>query len=121
MHIGLRNDLVLQMEIDHGRIKIIQKPNTNNAIARYIICLQCDYGNITTGGIGAHLARKHNELQLRYNLNPSYCPGTYRDIWPINRHLCKKLCCKYIDRNILFINWEEARSDICTRNAILQT
>ena len=96
MRFELYNDLTRRMEITYGRIKIIHKPNINDAPARYIICLQRTYGNNTTDGPITHLARKHNELQLRYNLNSPYCRKTYRDLGAINRHRYKKIRLSYI-------------------------
>ena len=86
MHIELDNDLALKTEIGYGRIKIVRHPNIDNVLTIYIICLQCDYGKITKGGIKSHLPSK-NEPKLHYNPKFPYCPKNYRDLGSINRHL----------------------------------
>ena len=90
MNVELLNGLTLKMEIGYGRIKYYVSQNGNNILTRYIICLQCEYENVTKGGIETHLARKRNGLQLHYNLKRPYCPKMYRYLGSINRRLYKK-------------------------------
>ena len=73
------------MEIDYGKIKIIHRENARKQKIRYLACKQCNYENRTKGGIITHLARKHNELQIRNNLYCPYFPKSYRDHGSINR------------------------------------
>ena len=51
MRVELYNDIIIQMEIDYGRIKILNRHSGNNIQTRYLIFLQCAYENLTTGGI----------------------------------------------------------------------
>ena len=78
------------MEIDYGGTKILRIPNENDISTRYVIFLQCEYGNLTKGYIKTHPERKRSELQLHYNLKCPCYPKTYRDMGSINRHLYKK-------------------------------
>ena len=110
MRVELPNDITLQMEIDYGRIKIIQRCHNNSTI-RYIICIRSNYGNKTKGGIKTRLERSRNSIQLHYDLKCPYFPKTYRDSGPINRHLYK-IRCTYINENILFTEREQVWSDI---------
>ena len=56
-----------------------------------------------------------NAMRCNYttNLIATYCPKTYRDLGPTNRHSYKKPRCAYVEENILFIDWEEVWGDIC--------
>ena len=73
MHIGLNNDIALQMECDYGRIRM-PIDIENDAEIRYLICLQCNYHNLTKGGVKVHLARKRNNMPKRYDLQCPLCP-----------------------------------------------
>ena len=102
------------MEIDYGRIKIHYKNDLRNILSRFLICIECSYGNTTKGGIETHLAKKHNQLQLHSNLKCPYCPKSHIDLGSLNRHLYKKLYCAYIKEKYIFtINWKEVWLDIC--------
>ena len=54
MRIEFENDLTIQMEIDFGRIKIINRPNVYEILTRYLISLLRNYKNTTKGGIKTH-------------------------------------------------------------------
>ena len=115
MHVELTNDITLQMETDYGGIRMQIEIN-NDIETRYLICLMCNYHNVTKCGIKVHLARKHNELLIRYDLKCPFCPKIYKDLGSINRHLYKKQQCPHIKENLNNIHWPDVWKQICSIN-----
>ena len=71
MHVGLPNDITHQLEVDYGRIKIIQRCRNDNT-TRYTICHRCNYESKAKGGT-KHLQGKRNSLQLHRDLKRRRC------------------------------------------------
>ena len=42
------------------------------------MCPKCEYENQTKGGIKVHLTKKHNEVQIRYNVKMPLLPENFR-------------------------------------------
>ena len=123
MHIEKENDITIQMEIDYGRIRMqFNQDETNPTnMQRVLICTKCEYENKTKGGIKVHLTKKHNEVQIHYNVKCPFCPKTFVDIGTLNRHIYKKLRCAYIKENHHQIKWPTVWNDIVQANKIIQT
>ena len=68
MHIEKPNNIILQMEIDYRQFRLHFEREAGGVGGRLLICLNCNSGNITRGGAKVHLARKHNDVDARYDL-----------------------------------------------------
>jgi len=119
-------DEALQREIDYGRIKTYQIYDEHNQKwVKEHVCQNCGFSREKKIGILVHLARKHNELGKHYDLNWLYCPGIFRTLQSLNRHL-RKPTCKIIKQKrhelTLFgtLDWIKVWNDICQTNRLLQ-
>ena len=91
-------DEALQREVDYGRIKTYHiYDEINQNWPKEHMCLSCGFTREKKIGILVHLARMRNDLETHYDLTCPYCPGIFRTLQSLNRHL-RKPTCKYIKR-----------------------
>ena len=86
-------DEALIREAEYGRLKTYHIYNNElNVWGKEHVCTTCSSTRQTKIGILVHLARTRNNLEEHYDLLCPYCPGLFRTLQSLNRHLRKPPC-----------------------------